>query len=372
MRKLCCCFPILLILSAVCVRAESSQWTPDQANAWYARQPWLVGSNYITSTAINELEMWQRDTFDLPTIDRELSWAEGLGFNTMRVFLHNLPWPEDPHEFLTRIDQFLQAADKHHIRSMFVLLDSVWDPNPRTGKQRAPKPGVHNSGWVQAPGKEILMDRTRWGEVQEYVQGVVGHFKDDRRVIAWDVFNEPDNTNGNSYGNEEPANKPRQARDLLIDVFHWCRDAGASQPLTSGVWDGNWGDPNKFSAMESVQLGESDVISFHNYSPLPEMKLAVEHLRRYKRPLFCTEYMARPRGSTFQAILPYLKEQKVAAYNWGFVAGKSNTIYPWDSWQHPYPSEPKVWFHDIFRKDGTPYDPGEVELIRMLTGKSDK
>ena len=92
-------------------------------------------------------------------------------------------------------------------------------------------------------------------------------------------------------------------------------------------------------------------------------------LRRYHRPLVCTEYMARPQGSTFEAILPYLKKEKIDAYNWGFVAGKSNTIYAWDSWQHPYPQEPKVWFHDIFRADGAPFDQKEVELIQQLTGK---
>jgi len=260
------------------------------------------------------------------------------------------------------------VADKHHIRVLFVLLDSVWDPYPHLGKQREPKPGLHNSGWVQAPGAEILTDRSRWGEVEDYVKGVAGHFKNDRRVLGWDLFNEPDNLNRPAYIAKEPPHKQELSLELFKLVIEWARSADPSQPLTSGVWVGNWPDPTKLSPMEQVQLNQMDVISFHNYSPLPEMKLAVEHLRRYNRPLLCTEYMARPRGSTFQTILPYLKEQRIAAYNWGFVAGKTNTIYPWDSWEKPYAGEPKVWFHDIFRADGTPYNPQEVQFIKRITG----
>lgn len=361
---------ICVLICCSVAGAATTQWTPRQANAWYAKQPWPVGCNFSPSTAINQLEMWQPDTFDLPTIDRELGLAEGLGFNTVRVFLHNLLWKQDSAGLLRRMDQFLDVADKHHIKVMFVLLDSVWDPTPHLGRQREPKKGLHNSGWVQAPGKELLTHPDRWGEIEQYVEGVVGHFKDDPRIIAWDIFNEPDNLNTPAYVKEEPANKKELSLELLRKEFAWCREADPTQPLTTGVWMGTWADPERLSPMERVQLGRSDVISFHNYSPLPEMKEAVQNLRRYDRPLICTEYMARPRGSTFQTILPYLKAQKVAAYNWGFVAGKTNTIYPWDSWEHPYATEPKVWFHDIFRPNGTPFDPKEVAFIRQVTGTS--
>ena len=347
------------------------QWSAKHADAWYVTQPWLVGSNFIPSSAINELEMWQADTFDLPTIDRELGWAEGLGMNTMRVFLHNLPWKQDRAGFLDRMDKFLQAADKHHIRIMFVLLDSVWDPNPQIGKQREPRPHVHNSGWVQAPGAAILKDPSTWSvEIEPYVKEVVGHFRNDRRVLIWDLMNEPDNENG-SYKTTELSNKAEAAQQLLTKVWVWARAAKPTQPLTSGVWrKQDYSDVSKLSPMEHLQLESSDVITFHNYDPPEKMQLTVHSLRGFHRPIVCTEYMARPRGSTFAAILPILKQEKVGAYNWGFVSGKSQTIYPWDSWEKGYTGEPPVWFHDIFRPDGKPYDPQETNLIRSLTGKS--
>jgi hypothetical protein len=357
----------LLFSRATPFAATAPRWPAQQANDWYARQRFLVGSNFIPSTAINELEMWQADTFDLPTIDRELGWAEGLGMNTMRVFLHNLLWQQDSAGFLRRMDQFLQVADKHHIRIMFVLLDSVWDPYPKLGRQRDPKPHVHNSGWVQAPGAEILKDEPRWNqELKPYVVGVISHFRDDPRVLMWDLMNEPDNENG-SYKARELPNKAEVALRLLREEWKWARSTNPSQPLTSGVWKDVWSSDDKLSAMASFQLQNSDVITFHSYDPPDEMKSRIASLRRFGRPIVCTEYMARPRGSTFAAILPLLKAERVGAYNWGFVNGKSQTIYPWDSWEKTYTGEPPVWFHDIFRKDGSPYDPKEVTLIRQLT-----
>jgi hypothetical protein len=364
---------VLLILAAPLAALsanESQQWSTKRANDWYAKTPWPVGSNFAPSSAINELEMWQADTFDLPTIDKELGWAEGLGMNTMRVFLHDLAWKQDHAGFIQRMDQFLGVADKHHIRVMFVLLDSVWDPNPQIGKQRAPKPHVHNSGWVQAPGAAILKDPSTWSvEIEPYVKEVVGHFRNDRRVLIWDLMNEPDNENGSYKGTELP-NKVEAATQLLTKVWVWARSVKPSQPLTSGVWRKlEWSDDAKLSPMEHLQLENSDVITFHNYDPAEKILISIKSLRHFNRPIICTEYMARPRGSTFETVLPVLKREKVGAYNWGFVSGKTQTIFPWDSWEKEYGDEPPVWFHDIFRPDGTPYDAKETALIRNLTGK---
>ncbi|HUA14348.1 MAG TPA: 1,4-beta-xylanase [Verrucomicrobiae bacterium] len=359
-----------LMLSAVSGAADQ-RWSVERANDWYAQQPWLVGSNFIPSTAINQLEMWQADTFDLPTIDRELGWAQGLGMNTMRVFLHNLLWQQDPAGFLKRMDEFLAVADKHHIRVMFVLLDSVWDPRPYLGKQREPRPHVHNSGWVQAPGADMLKDPSRWDkEIKPYIVGVISHFRDDRRVLIWDLMNEPDNGSV-QYKSEEMPNKAEAALQLLRKEWEWARSANPSQPLTSGVWQGDWSE-GKLSEMARFQLENSDVITFHCYEPPDVMKARIASLRRFHRPIICTEYMARPLGSTFAAILPLLKEERVGAYNWGFVSGKTQTIYPWDSWEKTYTAEPKLWFHDIFRKDGSPFDPRETGLIRSLTASNDE
>lgn len=358
-------------LAAVTVAEARDRWTAQQANDWHGKMPWLVGCNYNPASAINQLEMWQAETFDPDSIDRELGWAESLGFTSLRVYLHDLPFRQDAKGFLDRMDRFLSIADRHRIGVMFVLLDSCWDPHPKPGPQRAPRPHVHNSGWVQCPGAEILADPSRHGELRGYIHGVVARFKDDRRVHAWDVFNEPENDNRNSYGangaKTEIPNKAEMALVLLPKAFAWAREADPSQPLTAAVWRGPWPDPVAMDPIDRAMIDESDVISFHNYAGLDQVKVRVGQLRRYNRPILCSEYMARPAGSTFDPVLGWLKEQKVGGYNWGFVAGKTQTHYPWDSWQKAYTAEPPVWFHEILRPDGSPYRPDEARYIRSLT-----
>ena len=350
---------------------QTRRWTEQKANAWYAQQPWLVGSNYVPGSAINQLEMWQEATFDPAEIDKEFSWAEGMGMNTMRIFLHDLLWEQDAVGFQKRMDQFLAIASRHHIRPMFVLFDSCWDPLPHLGPQHPPIPGVHNSGWVQSPGAAALGDAGQYPRLKEYVHGVVGAFAKDERILAWDVWNEPGSDNAGSYGKEELKDKIARVTVLLPQVFAWAREANPVQPLTSGVWAVDTSpDGANLGELQQIQLRESDIVSFHNYTWPEFFKRQVVWLKKYNRPVVCTEYMARPAGSTFDTILPIAKQEHVGAINWGFVAGKTQTYLPWESWEHPYVlSQPPVWFHEVLHPDGTPYRQAEVDLIRELTVK---
>lgn len=348
-----------------------ARWSEAEAQAWYAEQPWIIGANFIPSTAVNQLEMWQAETYDEPTIDRELGWAADLGFNTMRVFLHDLLWEQDQAGFLDRIDRFLTVADRHEIRIMFVFFDGVWDPFPVAGPQPDPIPHVHNSQWIQSPGAEILGDLERHDQLESYVTGVVSRFRSDRRVLGWDLFNEPDNPNLISYRSVElpPEVKDRAAEALLKKAFTWARSVGPTQPLTAGLWQGSWSDAEALSPLNELMLNESDVVSFHSYA-LPDMVAEqVTALRQYGRPLLCTEYLARSGGNTFETVLPIFEQREVGAYNWGLVSGKTQTIYSWISWATMDPAAADPWFHDIFYPDGTPYDPEEVAFIRRLTGR---
>ena len=348
------------------------RWSVEQAKAWQEKQGWLVGANYMPAYAINQLEMWQIGTFDLERIDLELGWAKSLGFNSMRVFLHDLLWTGEGKDLLDRMEQFLSVAQKHKIGIVFVPFDSVWDPQPVAGRQREPKQGVHNSGWVQSPGASILGDPNKHQLMKPYLQGILKRFKDDPRIQAWDLVNELDNDNANSYGRNgtktELANKAQMGLLFAERCFEWARQIQPSQPLTCGVWVGLWEDGSKLSPVDKFCLENSDIITFHNYGDGPSLSRAIESLKRYNRPIVCTEYMARGNNSLFDPSLKILKEANVGAHNWGFVDGKSQTIYPWDSWQKPYSKEPELWFHDIFRKDGTAYRASEVDFIRSVTG----
>ncbi len=342
-------FLLLVILFVQIVSAQQANiWSAKKANDWYAKQGWLAGANFLPSTAINQLEMWQSDSFDTATINRELGWAQNIGFNTMRVFLHNLVWENDAKGFKQRINTFLTIASKHHIKPLFVFFDDCWNPEPVYGKQPEPKLGVHNSGWMRSPNQSVHNDSTKWKVLEVYVKDILTTFKNDDRILLWDLYNEPANSD---YG--------LSSLPLLKKIFQWAWSVRPSQPLTAGVWF------SKFPEINAFQLGNSDVISYHNYDDTASMVNAIDTLQKRGRPVICTEYMARTNKSTFLTHTAILKRKHVAAINWGFVTGKSNTMFPWGSKEGS--GEPAIWFHDIFRKNGQPFDERETDLIRKLT-----
>jgi len=359
----------LLMFMLTGAASAGERWSAERAKQWYARQPWLVGCNYTPRTAINQLEFWQAETFDPKTIDQELGWAHDVGLNTLRVYLHHVPHRQDAEGFYKRIDRFLGIAHTRGIRVMFVLLDDCWDPNPRPGKQREPRPHVHNSGWVQCPGTDVLGKPDRHDEMKPYVAGVIGRFRDDPRVLAWDLYNEPGNGNGANYPGQEPPDKAKLSLLLLRKAFDWALEVRPDQPITVGLWAGDWSDPQKTSPINATCIARSDIMTFHSYSAAAGFKARARATMALGRPVICTEYLNRPGGCTFQALLPYMKENGIGAIHWGFVTGKIQTQYPWSSWRKTLTAEPKTWFHDLLRPDGTPFDPEEVKLLRKLSGR---
>lgn len=324
------------------------RWSRDRAQDWYARQPWIVGCNYVPAYAVNQLEMWQKETFDLSVISAELDLARSLGFNTLRIFLHDLLWA-DPQLLLDHLDRFLTAADQRDMAVMPVFFDGVWHNYAHPGPQPEPIPGIHNSQWLQSPDAKAVVDPAQWPRLEDYLCGVLEHFAEDDRIRIWDLYNEP--------GNEALIGN---ALPLVAQAFRWARRIRTSQPLTSGIWEFT----AAFAELNRFQLLASDLASFHHYGPVGELEWLLRALQPLGRPILCTEYMARPLGSTFDPHLAVLRSEEVGAFNWGLVAGRSQTYQAWGSL--PGATEPPLWFHDIFRSDGTPYDRSEVALIRRI------
>jgi len=360
MLKKCFFFSLFFSLFSFCVTAQTPEdsgvsskvWSVQKANNWYKSHAWITGANFIPSSAINQLEMWQKETFDTATINRELGWAESIGFNTMRVFLHSVVWKEDHAGFKKRIDQYLTIANRHHIQTIFVFFDDCWNKIPVAGKQPEPKTGVHNSGWMQDPGDPMYKDTSLFPVLEKYVTDIMSTFSKDKRILLWDLYNEPGN-----------SGKKTLSIPLLENVFKWAHKVNPDQPISSGVWA--W----DFEEINPIQIQNSDIITYHDYDEPQLHQRVIQFLKMIGRPLICTEYMARIRNSRFSNILPLLKKENVGAINWGLVSGKTNTIFAWDT-PMPNGDQPQEWFHDIFRKDGTPYKQEEIDLIKQLTGRS--
>lgn len=345
----------------------SDTWTIERANVWSSHAGWRVGCNFSPSTAGNQLEMWQQQTFDIATISQELGWAADVGMNTIRLYLHDLLFTESAENFLARMETVLSVAHSHGIGVIPVLFDGVWNPKPRLGVQREPSPRLHNSMWVQSPGSEIFYDRSRWLELQDYVQKVIRRFNNDSRVIAWDLFNEPDQVDTVTLKLGSRDEKIRTATELVSQVFDWAREISPSQPLTVGIWEYNSHWKPAENSLNELILNRSDIISFHCYEPREILTAVIESLKTFGRPLLCTEWLARTAGSTVD-LLEVFAEHGVGAINWGFVDGRTQTRFPWRSWTEPVTDE-EPWFHELLHRDGSPYDVEEIETFRRLTSQ---
>jgi len=334
--------------------AKGARWGAEKAWAWYKDRPWLCGFNYLPSTAVNSTEMWQRETFDPDTIMRELGWAQEIGLNCCRVFVQALVWDADPEGLSARMDQFFGIAHDRGIATLPILFDdcAFAGKEPYLGPQDKPQPGIHNSGWTPSPGPTRADDPDAWPRLREYVTALLSRFGEDRRILGWDLYNEP--------GNE---GRGACSLPLLKAAFGWARQADPTQPLTSGVWA--WDEDRH--EINDFLLDASDVITFHEYANAAHLRRTLVRLNEVGRPVLCTEWMSRTLGSRFETHLPLFKAENVGCFFWGLVNGRTQTHFPWGS--APGAPPPPVWFHDLLDRQGSPYREEEAALIRQVMGE---
>ncbi len=357
-----------------------TRWTQSDANRWRSTRPWICGFNFLPSTAVNFLEMWHPDRFDRTTIERELGWAGEIGFNAIRVNLHALVWEHDAEGLQAQLDWLMGVADRNGIVTVPCFFDDCGfgGVEPVYGPQPDPVPGVHNSRAVASPGRLALQDRTRWSAYESYVRGLVSAFRDDTRILFWDLYNEPGNrmifTAGGAQ--EHAPDFSSDSLALMRACFGWARDENPEQPLTVGAWTtplpGSSDAPYQ-TDIDRAALDRSDIITFHAYWDAPHVGRFIDHLAVQGRPMFCTEWMARPIGSRIGDQLELFNSRGVGCFQWGLVKGRTQTHLPWPAElveAHGGQVDRSIWFHDLLEPDGTPYRADEIRLISDLTGKS--
>jgi hypothetical protein len=358
-KKILFCLAMISVLATFSCKREvvpGERWGEDRAWAWYNAQPWPVGCVYMPSYGGTSVEIWGKDYFQPDVVDRELGLAEGLGFNAIRLFLCDLVWQDDPEGFMERLEETVRLADKHGLRILMTFFTNGGTiKNPYLGPQPQPVPGVHNSVWMASPGRDVVNDPARWPVIERYLKAVMNRYKDDPRILAWCLYNEPENTKG------------FETLPFLETVFRWAREVNPSQPLTAPMW----AMPDARSYNKEISefvCANSDVISFHSYNDSTKCRAFIEYALQFGRPVICSEWMARSRGSDYFSILPLFKKYRIGCFSYGLVNGKQQCHYPWnpveDGKPVPFTEEPEIWFHDLFRPDGTPYSEEEVRFIR--------
>ena len=353
-----------------------ARWSKEKAWEWYRSYPWIRGCNYMGSDCANRIDQWQEYGFEekLATAEKEFALMESIGYNSIRVIIEYEVWAEQHDGFMERFDRYIAAAARHGIYTMVVLSNecAVRTPTyvpPVFGEQRW-ELGFHGGKefktWYQH-GKDdrynILDDPTIAPKYYEMVRELITKYKDDPRILVWDLMNEP----GNGRGNKSLVH--------LKKFFEIGQEIDPIQPLCADVWRG-MKDGKATSEIEQFALEESDVISYHSYTSYLKNVLIIKQLKRYDRPIFNTEWLSRPSGNTVQLMMPLFFLEQIGCYQWGFVAGKYQTYEPsqgvWKNYEeNGYEAVKHLdftkWQHDLYRPGGRfPYDPEEIEIIRKL------
>lgn len=373
-------------------------WSKEKIWQWYDALPWLCGFNYLPRTAVNFTEMWQKETFDPETIEQELAWAQDIGFNSLRTNLPFIVWEADSQGLLERLEHFLTICEKNGLRVMICPLDDCGfsGEHPYLGTQKPPEPGVHNSQAAASPGRNVVMDKSRWPQIGAYVRDIVSAYRTDSRIFIWDLYNEPGNNlifkaDGEHLDSQHlnTGELEQFSNELMLKLFESARDVDPVQPLTVGGWHvpPPWekGEVyDHFIDLEALDhsgkvhthfidlnaFEHSDVISFHAYCNPKRLEVIIRNLKRYDRPVLCTEWMGRQAGSRIANLLPIFHREKIGCYQWGLVKGQTQTYIPWPNLKAQlgvWDEATGEWFHDLLNPDGSPHHPEEVMLIQRLT-----
>ena len=352
----------------------NKRYSEIEIKKWYESLPWLRGSNFLPSNVINRLDMYQSYKSDehLRVSDIELDLHEKIGFNTVRLWLDFDCYYLEKEKYLEILEEYISLCDKHHQLVMLVLAheeDLPYDTfkAKELGEQR--KYYNHfNRDYPQyyemAPRKKhyLEFDETR-DLFLEMIDVVVNKYKNDKRIIAWNIYNEPGITIGN------------RAIPLLELLFDKVRKINPIQPLSADIWRDVDENGIPYSPEERKALELSDFISFHSYNKYPSFTKKIEALEKHNRPIIVTEWLQRINHNNVEDIYPYLAKKRIGAYCWGFVEGDTFTNEPWENlWKEieinpNYDYDFSKWQHNLFRRNLHPYIPKEIELIKKINEK---
>lgn len=358
------------------------RWTETDAKDWWRARPWVCGFNFLPSTSVNFIEMWHADTFDMEAIERELGWAAEIGFNAIRVNLPFLGWVKDRDGLFDRFDRLMGAAKARGISTAPCLFDDCGfgGEEPVWAAQQDPVPGIHNSRAVASPGRAAVLDPELRSSLQAYVRDVIGSYRDDERVLFWDLYNEP----GNRMDFEKrafsqfDADLEKHALSLMEQSFASARDISPEAPLSVAAWTTPLPDSDAHPYQTEIDrsaLLHSDIITFHAYWNRKRVAQFIDYLEVLDRPVLCTEWMARQIDSRISDQLELFHDRDVGCFQWGLVKGRTQTWLPWPDdlvRAHGGRIDREVWFHDLLDESGQPYDPNELQTIRDLAGSAEK
>ena len=353
------------------------KWSKERIWAWYNSRPWIRGCNYMSADCANRVDQWQELGFEerLATTEQELALMAQTGYNSIRIILEFIVWKEQHDGFMARFERYLQVCAKYGISCMVVFGNDCMRPKGlevnRIGEQSVDW-GYHGGRKLSQHGSlgvgYSLLDEPELAlEHYEMVREIVTKYKDDERILIWDVFNEPGNT---GRGN--------MSLPHMLKYVEIIREIDPIQPITAAVYTmASKKVVDNLNEIEKAALDCSDIVSYHDYSPYENNIEILYELKKLGRPILNTEWLARCLGNNVEEMFPLFFLEKIGCYNWGFVAGKYQTYEPWNTVWERYEKDPNLkwdftkWFHDLYRPNHRPYNPAEIKLIRHFCALAD-
>lgn len=355
------------------------KWTKERAWEWYNKQPWIRGFCYYPSCCLNMIEMWQEYNWDKvkATMEKEMAIAKEWGFNAVRILTLFDLYLDQPEAHLNHLEEFIQICDKNQIKVMVCigndcLVSKSNYKKPSYGEQEYDL-GYHSGKAISPhivmnePGYALADEPEYFDLYLEYVEAIISKYAKDERVLLWDIYNEPGN-----------SRRGMMSYKVMEESFKIARKYDTIQPCAACCWSYNEKD-EPYKEIELKALEMSDVILYHGYMNYKKHKRTVKFLKKtYERPLFNTEWLHRIWHNDVEHFFPYFRKNKIAAFNWGFVRGKSQTNEPWE-WLfneyhlgHGKDWDFTKWQHDLIRSNLEPYDFKEYEIIKRECQKADK
>ena len=360
-----------------------TKWSEEKVWKWYNQRPWIRGCNFMSSDCANRADQWQEYGFEerFETTKRELKLVKETGFNSIRIIPEFIVWLKEHNGFMERFERYIEEAHKNGISCMVVLGNDCMPPKEEALKRM--NLGEQHVDWGYHGGRKVsqhgvingagysLLDEPEYAEkYYEFVREIVTKYKDDERIIIWDVFNEPGNSNRKSM-----------SLPHMMKFFEIIRNIDPIQPLTVGIWSQTINFDNLLD-IEKIGLENSDIITYHNYNNYENNIEEMHLLKKLGRPVINTEWLARCCKNTVEEMFPLYFLEKIGCYCWGFVAGKYQTYEPHNSVWYNYKDNPDAylnwdfdfskWFHDLYRPSLNPYVPKEIYLIKKFSALADK
>lgn len=357
------------------------KWSKEKAWNWYNAQPWIRGCNYMSADCANRIDQWQEYGFEkrFDTTKRELALMADMGYNSIRIIPEFVVWEKEHDGFMCRFERYIQLAAENGMSCMVVLGNDCCPPKEealkrlRLGEQHVDW-GYHGGrkvsqhGRFEGHGYSVLDDLEFAERYYEFVTEIVKKYKNDSRIIIWDVFNEPGN-----------SGRGMLSLPHFKKFFEIIREINPIQPLTAAIWSCDEGDFDNMPEIERFCLENSDIISYHNYKSYEKNIVEIKRLKKLERPIINTEWLNRCAGNSVELMFPLFYLENIGCYNWGFVAGKYQTYEPWNGVWDEYKENPAAysdfdftkWLHDLYRPGHRPYNPREIELIKKYCNMAD-